>query len=91
MRWHRYKCENCHKIKFQMYIMACRAHFCHLLGLGQVGHCPRGMSWEYWDPGLGPNVVRLPVHLPPQYIPYTPDIPKQPSTPPSLLLSAVFN
>ena len=27
-----------------MYIIACRAHFCHLLGLGQVGHSPRGTS-----------------------------------------------
>ena len=27
-----------------MYIIACRAHFCHLLGLGQVGHSPRETS-----------------------------------------------
>ena len=32
-----------------------------LPGLGEVGHSPR----ECWDPGLEPNVVRLPVHLPP--------------------------
>ena len=27
-----------------MYIKACRAHFCHLHGLGQVGHSPRETS-----------------------------------------------
>ena len=27
-----------------MYIIACRAHFCHLPSLGQVGHSPRGTS-----------------------------------------------
>ena len=27
-----------------MYIIACRAHFWHLPGLGQVGHSPRGTS-----------------------------------------------
>ena len=27
-----------------MYIIACRAHFCHLPGLGEVGHSPREMS-----------------------------------------------
>ena len=27
-----------------MYIIACRAHFCHLLGLGQVGHSLRETS-----------------------------------------------
>ena len=32
---------------------------------------PKGNQWECWDPELGPNVVRLPVHLPPQ-CPYTP-------------------
>ena len=48
-----------------MYIIGCRAHFCHLPGLDLVGHSPEGTQWECWDPGLGPNVVRLPVHLPP--------------------------
>ena len=80
-----------------MYIIACRAHFCHLLGLsqvghspretsgsdgtleqgplpglGEVGHSPRGTSGSAGDPGLGPNVVRLPVHLPSPMHPYTP-------------------
>ena len=32
---------------------------------------PKGNQWECWDPGLGPNVVRLPVHLPP-LMPLTP-------------------
>ena len=27
---------------------------------------PNGNQWKCWDPGLGPNVVRLLVHLPPQ-------------------------
>ena len=27
-----------------MYITGCRAHLCHLPGLGQVGHSPRGTS-----------------------------------------------
>ena len=85
-----------------MYIIACRAHFCHLLGLGQVGHSPRetsgsdrtlnrvpawpwwgrslpkGNQWECWDPGLGPNVVGLPVHLPAQYTTNTPYKPPYP-------------
>ena len=36
--------------------------------------CPHPCQWECWDPGLGPNVVGLPVHLPPQcpVHPYTP-------------------
>ena len=38
---------------------------CHLPGLGQVGHSPKGNQWECWNPGQGPNVVRPPVHLPP--------------------------
>ena len=46
---------------------------------------PQGNQWECWDPGLGPNVVRLPVHLPPQYTPDThwcPWHPKMAPTPP---------
>ena len=39
---------------------------------------PKGNQWENWDPGLGPNVVRLPTHLPPQC---TPDTPNSPLTP----------
>ena len=27
---------------------------------------PKGNQWECWEPGLGPNGVRLPAHLPPQ-------------------------
>ena len=45
--------------------MGCRAHLCHLSGLGQVGHSPKGNQWECWDPGQGPNVVGLPILLPP--------------------------
>ena len=36
---------------------------------------PKGNQWEWWDPGLGPNVVGLPVHLP------FPNAPLMPSTP----------
>ena len=54
MRWHRHKCENCHKIQFQMYIIACRAHFCHLLGLDQVGHSPRGTNGSTGTLDWGP-------------------------------------
>ena len=35
-----------------MYIIACRTHFCHLSGLGQV--LPKGNQWEWWGPGQGP-------------------------------------
>ena len=34
--------------------MACRAHLCHLPGLGQVGHSPKGNQWECWDSVHGP-------------------------------------
>ena len=37
-----------------MYTTGCRAHFCHLPGLGQVGHSPRGTSGSagtlHWNP-----------------------------------------
>ena len=32
----------------------------------QPQHSLHSCWWECWDPGLGPNVVRLPVYLPPQ-------------------------
>ena len=38
----------------------------------------KGNQWECWDPGLGPNVVGFPVHLPP---PISPDIPANPLIP----------
>ena len=37
-----------------MYIIACRAHFCHLPGLGQVGHSPRGTSGSAGTLDWGP-------------------------------------
>ena len=37
-----------------MYIIACRAHFCHLLGLGQVGHSPRETSGSDGTLNRGP-------------------------------------
>ena len=37
-----------------MYIIACRAHFYHLLGLGQVGHSPRGTSGSAGTLDWGP-------------------------------------
>ena len=30
---------------------------------------PKGNQWECWDPGQGPKVVRIPVHLPPHIWP----------------------
>ena len=44
--------------------MGCSAHLCHLPGLGQVGHSPKGNQWECWEPGQGPNMVGPPVLLP---------------------------
>ena len=40
---------------------------------------PKGNHWKCWDAGLGPYVVGLPVHLPPQFIPDT----LTPLTPPN--------
>ena len=44
-----------------MYIIACRAHFCHLLGLGQVGHSARETSGSDGTLDRGPclALVRL--------------------------------
>ena len=39
---------------------------------------PKGNQWECWDPGLGPNVVGLPVHLPPPMHLYSPMAPNAP-------------
>ena len=47
---------------------------------------PKGNQWACWDPRLGPNVVRLPVHLPPPTSPcqpYTCVAPLCPYTPAS--------
>ena len=44
---------------------------------------PKGNQWECWDPGLGPNVVGLLVHLPCQCLPDTPYTPASPLTPPN--------
>ena len=38
---------------------------CHLPGLGQVGHSPKGNHWECWDPVPGLSVVGPPVLQPP--------------------------
>ena len=42
---------------------------------------PKGNQWECCDPGLGPNMVGLPVHLPPQCIPDTSTSPLYPCWP----------
>ena len=42
---------------------------------------PKGNQWECWYPGLGPNVVGLPVNLPPKYTPGTPYNPWCPQYP----------
>ena len=69
---------NVQTIMFQMYIIACRAHFCHLLGLGQVGHSPRGTSGSAGTLDWGPMWLgsqsschpNAPLHL--LAAPYTP-------------------
>ena len=61
-----------------MYIIDCRAHFCHLLGLGQVGHSPRETSgtagsfdwcpmWMGSQSTCHPNAPLIPLQAP-----YTP-------------------
>ena len=72
-----------------MYIRAYRAHFCHLLGLGQVGHSLRETSGSAgsldWGPmWLGSQSTCHPLMplLPPD-TPYTPDSPNIPYTPTS--------
>ena len=45
-------------------IKGCRAHWCHLPGLGQVGHFPSGTNRSSGTLDWG-QVVRLPVLLPP--------------------------
>ena len=85
-----------------MYIIACRAHFCHLLGLDQVGHCPRGTSGSAGartgaQCGWAPSPLATPIHhwhpihpLIPQNDPYTPRSPKCPLMPPIPLLAPEY-
>ena len=80
MRWHRYKCENCHKTLFQMYIIACRA-ICHLLGLGQVGHSPRGTSGSAGTLDWGPMWSGSQSTFHPQYTSDTPTPTRSPQYP----------
>ena len=42
---------------------------------------PKGNKWKWWDPWLGPNMVGLPVYLPPQCPLTPPAIPLMPHTP----------
>ena len=78
-----------------MYIIACRAHFCHFLGLGQVGDSPKGTSGSAgtldWDPmWLGflstchPNTPLTPPDAPitATNTPTPPRSPQCPLTPP---------
>ena len=58
---HRYKTANGPSKLYQRYIKGCRAHLCHLPGLGQVGHPPKGNHWECWNHELRPNMVGHPV------------------------------
>ena len=60
--------------------MACRASFCHLLGLGQVGHSPRGTigsagTLDWGQCGQTPSPLAIP------NTPYTPWCPLTASTP----------
>ena len=67
-----------------MYIITCRAHFCHLRGLDQVGHSQRGTSGSArtldWDPMWSGSQSTCPPQCTPD-IPYTPDTPWHPYTP----------
>ena len=73
-----------------MYIIACRAHFCHLLGLGPVDHSPRRTSGSAgtldWDPmWLGSQSTCHPsTPLTPPDAPQWPQhpTPKEPPMPP---------
>ena len=64
-----------------MYIIAYRAHFCHLLGLGQVGHSPRETSGSAGTLDWGPMWLgsQSTCHL--QCTPYTSMAPMPPDTP----------
>ena len=72
-----------------MYIIGCRAHFCHLPGLDLVGHSPEGTSGSAgtldWDPMWSgsqstchPYAPCHPCHPPMPLMPYTPSGPKCP-------------
>ena len=50
---------------------------------------PKGNQWECWDPGLGPNVVGLPVHFSPQCTPDTPNSPLTPLVTPMPLMQPI--
>ena len=57
-----------------MYIIACRAHFCHLLGLGQVGHSqgePVGVLglWTGAQFGQTPCPLAISIHPTPHDAP----------------------
>ena len=82
-----------------MYIIPCRAHFSHLLGLGQVGHFPRGTSGSAGTLDWGPMWLASQSNCHPQYFPdtpltashhpYTPRSP-MPLMPPILLLAPEY-
>ena len=78
-----------------MYIISCRAHFCHLLGLGQVGHSPRETSGSDgtldWGPmwsGSQSTCPNTPLH--PLTAPYTPRRPPMPSYVTYILLAPEY-
>ena len=52
-----------------MYIRSCRAHLWSLAWPWTGRSLHKGNHWEWWDLGLGPNMVRFPVHLPPNIWP----------------------
>ena len=69
-----------------MYIIACRAHCYHLLGLGRVGHPPGepvGVlgPWTGAQCGQTPSPLANPIHSWHPLNPLMPLTPKQPSTP----------
>ena len=71
-----------------MYIIACRAHFCHLLGLGQVGHSPREISGSDGTLDWGPmqSGSQFTCHPNAPLTPYTPNSPYTPRSQCPLML-----
>ena len=75
-----------------MYVIAFRAHFCHLPGLGQVGHSPVGVlgPWTGAQCGWPPSPPATSNALHPLLAPWCPYIHSQPpdALHPCWLLSA---
>ena len=71
-----------------MYKIACRAHFCHLPGLGEVGHSPRGTSGSA-EPGTGAQFGWAPSPPATSNAPPTPQWPQMPPHTPYTLYAPI--